>query len=417
MTTRTTPRIALLGIALCMIFIPMLSGKSQAQQVDLNVAAAAKAEAAQAVRARTTPDAPSSVGTFISFDVSGAVNGTYPSGVNPAGAITGIYNDANFIGHGFLRGGNGAMTTFDVPAGISGLITPLKINPAGDVVGTYADANFALHGFVRDHNGRIITFDAPGGGTGGFQGTEPFAINPAGMITGVLDDANNGSHGFLRDRSGRISIFDAPGACPSCPPVGFYAGTVAVDIGPDGTVVGTFNDANNNNHGFLRARDGAFTLFDPPGQINAFVSINFITFAANLYINPEGVVTGAYFESISGNPLGGNYRVFVRTPDGNLSTFDAANYPPCCIWSVPFGINPAGEITGEFNDAGDRNHGFLRATDSTVTTFDVPAAGTGFSQGTVPLGITPAGVIMGLYRDPSSGVHGFVLLPQSFETD
>lgn len=134
-------------------------------------------------------------------------------------------------------------------------------------------------------------------------------------------------------------------------------------------------------------------------------------------MNPKGVISGTYFETISGNPFGGNYRVFVRSPDDTFTTFDAANYPPCCLWSFSSGITPAGEITGYFNDGFGIYHGFLRATDGTVTTFDAPGAGTGVFQGTGPLGITPEGVVMGLYIDANTVFHGFVLLPRSLETD
>jgi hypothetical protein len=128
--------------------------------------------------------------------------------------------------------------------------------------------------------------------------------------------------------------------------------------------------------------------------------------------NCTRTITGTYFEPISGNPFGGNYRVFVRTPDGTFTTFDAATYPRRGIWSFPSGITPAEAITGSFNDGFAVKHGFLRACDGKVTTFDVPGAGTGFNQGTVPLGISPAGVIMGLYIDAKYGHHGFFFLPR-----
>lgn len=74
MTTRTTLRIALLGTALCMTFTPVLSGKLQAQQVDLNPAADAKAEAGREALAHppTDPPGPRAAGTFITFDAPGA---------------------------------------------------------------------------------------------------------------------------------------------------------------------------------------------------------------------------------------------------------------------------------------------------------------------------------------------------------
>ena len=111
-----------------------------------------------------------------------------------------------------------------------------------------------------------------------------------------------------------------------------------------------------------------------------------------------------------GTPLAA-YQVYIRALDGTITTFAAATYSPCCIWSFPTGINPGGVIVGSFNDGFTINHGFVRTSDGTITTFDVPGAGTGFDQGTAPLGITPGGVIMGLYIDPNYGTHGFVRIP------
>jgi hypothetical protein len=420
MMTQLTLRAAYLGIALSLMLAPAVSG---AQQVDLKAAVAAKAAAGQEARAHTTPDAANSVGTFISFDVPGAgtgfTQGTYPFSINPAGTISGVFIDANFLYHGFLRASNGTITKFDVAGAVGGLSAPWVINPAGTITGGYIDANVGVHGFVRASNGTITTFDAPGAGTF-FQGTQPFAINPAGTITGSFVDANSVSHGFVRDPNGLITTFDAPGACTTtCPPPNAFlgTGTEAAAIGPDGTIVGVYTDVNNNNHGFLRATDGTFSTFDPPGFMDVvrfpfFFSGQFLTTAADLYINPGGVITGTYFQSISGNPFGGDFRVFMREPDGTFTTFDGATYPPCCIFSFPLGINPAGVITGGFNDGFNINRGFVRATDGTVTIIDAPGAGTGNFQGTVPLGITPAGVITGFYTN-NNGNHGFVLLPSA----
>ncbi len=177
-------------------------------------------------------------------------------------------------------------------------------------------------------------------------------------------------------------------------------------------ILGSYFDANSVNHGFLLATDGTFITFTVPGGLNTAEFSAPFSFGPDLSMNPEGVIAGTYFQPISGNPFGGNYQVFVRATDGTFTTFDAANYPPCCIWSFPSGINPAGEITGSFNDAYTINHGFLQASDGTVTTFDVPGAGTGFNQGTAPLGITPGGVIMGLYIDANNVYHDFLSLPQ-----
>ncbi len=57
--------------------------------------------------------------TIITFDAPGAGTGTFqgtiPEDINPAGVITGVYSDANFVVHGFLRARDGTFTTFEAP--------------------------------------------------------------------------------------------------------------------------------------------------------------------------------------------------------------------------------------------------------------------------------------------------------------
>jgi hypothetical protein len=97
MLTQTTPRIALVGIALSIIFVPVLSGKSQAQQIDPKKAAEAKAQAGREALSHPPidPPGPKAAGTFITFDAPGAgtgsFQGTFPTSVNQAGEITGAY--------------------------------------------------------------------------------------------------------------------------------------------------------------------------------------------------------------------------------------------------------------------------------------------------------------------------------------
>src|SRR5258708_1308455 len=346
--------------ALLLVSCLQLFCSSQLYGLQANMDAASAAKVAAGVEALTHIPTdfpgPKAAGAFITFDAPGAVQGTVPSKISQTGTITGYYYDANSVGHGFVRAKNGTIATFDAPGAVAGMIGtfPSDINPPGDITGYYYDANFVGHAFVRAKNGTLTTFDAPGAGT-----------------------------------------------------TGAFPGTYAVCITPDGTIVGMYTDVNSASHGFLRTRNGTFTTFDPPGSIAIFVGVSF---GQNLYINPDGLITGTYFEPISGNPFGGNYRVFLQALDGTFTTFDAAPYPPSSIWSFPSCFTPAGAITGSFNDGFSINHGFLRASDGTITTFDVPGAGTGFNEGTAPLGITPAGEIMGLYTAAHRVTHGCLFL-------
>jgi len=55
-------------------------------------------------RATYTPPPPTAAGTFVTFDVPGAVNGTFPAAINDFGVVVGYYGDKAGSGsHGFVR--------------------------------------------------------------------------------------------------------------------------------------------------------------------------------------------------------------------------------------------------------------------------------------------------------------------------
>jgi hypothetical protein len=53
----------------------------------------------------------------------------------------------------------------------------------------------------------------------------------------------------------------------------------------------------------------------------------------------------------------------------------------------------------------------VRAKHGAITTFDVPAAGTGPGQGTIPLSNNPVDAITGYYIDANDVTHGFLRTP------
>jgi hypothetical protein len=94
--------------------------------------------------------------------------------------------------HGFLRTRTGTFTTFDVPGALT--ISPVSINPEGAITGSYSEANRVPHSFfVRSRDGTLTTFDPPGSI---FSGS--VSINSEGAITGSYYDASGVSHGSLR---------------------------------------------------------------------------------------------------------------------------------------------------------------------------------------------------------------------------
>jgi hypothetical protein len=347
------------------------------------------------------PDAP----VFISFDAPGAGTGagmgTYPVAINQANAVTGNYYDGSFVSHGFVRAHGVVTASFDAPNAINGTF-PVGINSEGAITGYFYDANLIPHGFLRATDGSIVAFDAPGA----VNGTSPLAINSSGEITGNFADLNVVLHGFLRTRDGRITTFDVAGAGS-----GFLDGTLAFGNSPfggtsagiaaDRTITGAYADMGVL-HGFIRSPDGSISTFDVPDG----------SYTGPTALGKDEGITGSYFEPIAGNPLGGNFRGFLRTRNGDFSTFDAATYSPCCIWTFPEAINPEGSITGYDNDGHNRFYAFVRTREGEIATFSVPGAGTAGFQGTLAFGINPAGAITGRYIDASNVSHGFIRMPQ-----
>jgi hypothetical protein len=348
------------------------------------------------------------VGTFVTFDVPGAVNGTLPASINNGGAITGNYGDNVGSGfHGFIRAANGTFVTFDVPGAVNGTF-PSGINNNGDTTGSYSDnLGIGYHGFVRATNGTFVTFDVPGPLL--FPFTPASFINARGQVAGCYFDASFNTHSFLREPNGALTLFDPPAA---------VNGSFPSQITPDGVVLGVYYDADFITHGFQRDTSGTFTEITGPGGLTGqFYGLVF--FGAALSMNPGGEIAGTYFEP-AGNVFGGDFRVFLLSKNGQYTTFDGANYPPCCLFSAASGINPAGTVTGTLNDGFNVYRGFLRTPDGTVSTFDAPGAGTGNFQGTMTIGITPGGVVAGIYLGPNDGgflgfpynSHGFLFLPK-----
>src|ERR1700719_1786858 len=113
----------------------------------------------------------------------------------------------------------------------------------------------------------ITTFDAPGAGTAAGQGTFANGMNTSGNIVGFIRDANAARHGYLRAPDGTFTIFDDPGAgtcSASCGTIGNGQGTRAYAINPAGEIVGFFTDNGGRCHGYVRAANGTFTQIDAP---------------------------------------------------------------------------------------------------------------------------------------------------------
>ena len=302
------------------------------------------------------------------------------------------------------------ITTIDAPrAGtMSGYGTEaIAICPAGQIVGFYADNSKIMHGYVRTTDGKITTFDVPGAPNfsfvtpfptvGASPGTYAVAGDACGMVAGYVVDARGVAHGYLRAVDGTLTIFDVPGAG-----TGSGQGTFAGNLSLSGDLIaGSYIDANGMNHGFLRGADGTITKFDVPAAATG-PGLGTTTFWAQC-VNPAGTMTGSYMDS------NGAFHGFVRAPDGTITTFDApgagtASGQGTYTWA----INPAGTTVGASLDNNGVYHALIRTADGKITLYDIPGAGTVSGQGTQAEGIDPAGAITGYYTDANNVSHGYV---------
>jgi uncharacterized glyoxalase superfamily protein PhnB len=109
-------------------------------------------------------------------------------------------------------------------------------------------------------------------------------ITDLGMIPGTYQDANDALHAFLRFANGTITTFDVPGAGTDP-----GEGTLANAANAEGVVVGEFIDANDVSHGFVRTPGGKNLPFDAPGEG--------IQATSPLSINLWGAVTGSFVDA------------------------------------------------------------------------------------------------------------------------
>lgn len=334
--------------------------------------------------------------------------------INDRGDITGYFLDKNKVFHGFLRSREGNFTLFEAPgadtkAGDENGTFPNGINEAGAITGEYVDAKNNSHGFLRSPEGKFTTFDVPGGVLGT---TNAISVNREGAIAGYYESAKSGAfQGFLRHPDGAFETWSGPGACDAPSGSNNCYATGAFAINDVGTVAGGYEDKSSNlvNHGLLRSSEGKFTSFEAPGagtglyqgtgSPGSSTPLNQAGATASYYIDDSNVVHG-----------------YLRAPWGEITTFDIPGEGPYglgCYSDCAVGLNNRGDITGSYLDANNVYHGFLRDRWGNVTTFDAPSADKtpDSYNGTFPVSINDEGKITGYYVDANNVNHGFLLLP------
>jgi hypothetical protein len=206
----------------------------------------------------------------------------------------------------------------------------------------------------------------------------------------------------------RIITIDVPGAGTGASQgTGCFSYTdCSVLINNSGTITGYFLDTNNVYHGFVRSRDGKFTTFDAPGADTKAGDFNGTLPNA---INDAGAITGEYYDA--NNEEHG----FLRSPEGKFTTFDVKDGAPGT--TSPIALNLDGAIVGYYLDQNGVFRGFLRRPDGTFSTWVGPGAcesapSTG-CYGTGAFSVNDFGLVAGGYEDNSGNFaeHGLLRDP------
>jgi hypothetical protein len=175
-------------------------------------------------------------------------------------------------------------------------------------------------------------------------GTHVSVINNTGAVAGQ-DDGFEGP-AFIKTADGKVTRFAVDGAFV----------TIPRGLTDTGAVGGRYDLPDDTTHGFLRDATGALTPFDGPGLGAAEID----------GMNAGNDIAGTYFVDQNQNLDG-----FIRHTDGSFTSFHIDDVYPDELHLA--GINAKGEIAGDYVDTSFASHGFLRAANGRITTFDPPA--------------------------------------------
>ena len=141
--------------------------------------------------------------------------------------------------------------------------------------------------------------------------------------------------------------------------------------------------------GFVRSPDGQFTTFDVAGARATEAS----------KINDGGQIVGRYSEDTRLVDDSSRVRGFVRDPSGTITQIDF----PGARSTLPTGINDGGDVVGYYIDDLGETPGFLWR-DRQFTPLDLVGA-----RSPTPMDINDRGEIVGMYLDDAGVAHGFLL--------
>lgn len=253
----------------------------------------------------------------------------------------------------------------------------IAVNDLGVAVGQLTDAANDTHPFVWA-DGRFSLLD-PDGVVGKSAAGHAYSINALGTIAGSYADASNVLHGYVR--RGRTTVpVEYPGGLP----------TEAYGVNDREQVIGVYTTPDGNTHAFELA-GGVYVAEDVPGSITT----------VPLSINDRGQIVGFYL-TVAGT-IGQGY---VREPDGTFRTYNAPD--AAANSSFLISVNNVGEAVGGYADASGNVQNIL-LVGGDIEDLAVP---TGYAASYQSFQtINDLGEIVGYFDDAAGASHGFIALP------
>ena len=265
---------------------------------------------------------------FVKIDVPNATDTTAGS-INARGDISGLYFDADGVGHGF-RLIRGVFSIIDFPD--ASFTSARAMNARGDIAGRIHDANGNDHGFLL-HDGHFTRIDYPGA-----TATVGRGINNAGDVTGNHVNSAGTENGFIL-KDGAFYNVRVPHSLSTDVWMAEDNGRVMVGdaaMQPDGAL-----------HGYVSNQPGDFQLIDFPGLS--------VPCTGPRWINQRGDIVGlfAYVNTVDDCYAGPALHGFLL----RQGKYIAIDVPGSTSTSV-FGINDDGVIVGNYADKLGVTHGF-----------------------------------------------------------
>lgn len=288
--------------------------------------------------------------SFAPINVPNAV-ATVARGINNNGEIVGYFKSTNCADldikvpncttHGF-KYVNGSFVKLMVPNSVSTAI--LGVNDYGDLVGFYKKSDGTRHGFIWLHTNVIKTIAFPGTSSV----TVPFGINKSGTVVGGLwamsssGSFPNGGWVWVNGTFSNMDPHSGGGVAPCCWSVNGIANT--------GVISGQLFQSDFNMAWFKRATDEDFFMKFPSGNTGGDTFGLGVNAKADMVGYSPGV-GGWFAKTIEANetsPESGEPKIsFVTVKFPNSQS------------TVPFGLNYARGVVGEYVDSSGKMHGFL----------------------------------------------------------